>query len=415
MKRKRYGSWSASLAVAGLMLVLVATGCASPDNFDSRLRDIAGGDAFSFAGWEFQAMLHEVGQVASSIAGETVSEPLAEIATVLDYFSARRRLATLDDELAEISTDDQTTLLQDEIERLEQRRAALQATVERIIEEQVRDTLRREGIYHPAQTVANWTVVFPPVNVRLDEPLHLLVVSPRDRIESLREIILDHSLTVATMEKIEAAADDLGVSSLVIELGGLGVTYPAFVTNTAGLRFTLETVAEEWLHQYLAFTPLGFRYLLDVAGIRRDYEIATINETVVGIVSEEIAALVYERYYDGDDAPRDELAEGEFDFDGEMRRIRLTVDAYLDDGKIDEAETYMARQRDFLAANGYYIRKLNQAYFAFHGTYADEPTSVSPIGRELRVLRTKSRSLSDFLTTAAKIESRDGLRTLLAE
>lgn len=415
MKRKRYGSWPASLAVAGLMLVLVATGCASPDNFDSRLRDIAGGDAFSFAGWEFQAMLHEVGQVASSIAGETVSEPLAEIATVLDYFAARRRLATLDDELAGISTDDQATLLQDEIERLEQRRAALQATVERIIEEQVRDTLRREGIYHPAQTVANWTVVFPPVNVRLDEPLHLLVVSPRDRIESLREIILDHSLTVATMEEIEAAADDLGVSSLVIELGGLGVTYPAFVTNTAGLRFTLETVAEEWLHQYLAFTPLGFRYLLDVAGIRRDYEIATINETVVGIVSEEIAALVYERYYDGDDAPRDELAEGEFDFDGEMRRIRLTVDAYLDDGKIDEAETYMARQRDFLAANGYYIRKLNQAYFAFHGTYADEPTSVSPIGRELRVLRTKSRSLSDFLTTAAKIESRDGLRTLLAE
>ncbi len=408
--RKHCGRWPAWLAVAGLILALVAPGCAPPDSFDSRLRDIVGTSAFSIAGWEFQALLHETGQVASSIAGDAVGE----ITTVVDYFAAGRRLATLDDELARLSPDDQSKLLREEIEQLERRRIVLQPAVERIIEKQVRDTLRREGIYHPAQAVANWTVGFPPVNVRLSEPLHLLIVSPRDRIESLREIILDPNLTVATMEEIEAAADDLGVSSLVIELGGLGVTYPAFVTNTAGLRFTLEAVAEEWLHQYLAFTPLGFRYVLDVAGIRRDYEIATINEAVVGIVSEEIAALVYGRYYGGD-TPRDEPAEGEFDFDGEMRQIRLAVDAYLGKGEIDEAEAYMARQRDYLAANGYHIRKLNQAYFAFHGTYADDPTSVSPIGRELGILRTRSRSLTDFLTTAATIESRDGLRRLLAE
>ncbi len=413
--RKRYGNWPASVVVVGLMLVLVATGCAPPENLDSRLRGIVSDDAFNFAGWEFQALLHEVGQVASNLAGETVGEPSADTATVVDYFAAGRRLATLDDELTEISADAPATLLREEIEQLEQRRAVLQAAVERIIEEQVRDTLRLEGIYHPAQAFWDWTVGFPPVNVRLGEPLHLLIVSPRDRIESLREIILDHDLTVATMEEIEAAADGLGVSSLVVELGGLGVTYPAFVTNAAGLRFTLEIVAEEWLHQYLAFTPRGFRYVLDVAGIQRDYEIATINETVVGIVSKEIATLVYGRYYGDDDASRDELAKEKFDFDGEMRRTRLAVDEYLDEGKVDEAEAYMAQRRDFLAANGYYLRKLNQAYFAFHGTYADEPTSVSPIGRELRALRARSRSLSDFLTTAATIESRDGLRALLAE
>lgn len=409
--RKRYGKWPASLAIAGLTLALVATGCAPPDSFDSRLRDIVGANAFSIAGWEFQALLHELGQVASSIAGESVDET----ATVLDYFAAGRRLAALDDDLAKLSADDRAALLRDEIEQLQRRRVVLQPAVERILEEQVRDTLRREGIYHPAQRIADWTVGFPPVNARLDEPLHLLVVSPRDRIESLREITLAHGLTVATMEEIEAAADDLGVSSLVVELGGLGATYPAFVTNTAGLRFTLETIAEEWLHQYLAFTPLGFRYLLDIAGIRRNYEIATINETVVGIVSEEIAALVYWRYYGSGNTPRDEPAEGEFDFDREMRRIRLAVDAYLGKGEVDQAEAYMARQRDYLAANGYHIRKLNQAYFAFHGTYADEPTSVSPIGRELRVLRARSPSLTGFLTTAATIESRDGLRALLAD
>jgi len=63
-----------------------------------------------------------------------------------------------------------------------------------------------------------------------------------------------------------------------------------------------------------------------------------------------------------------------------MRNIRRNVDAYLEQGQIDQAEKYMIEQQQFLSANGYYIRKLNQAYFAFHGNYADSPTSVNPIG-----------------------------------
>ncbi len=54
--------------------------------------------------------------------------------------------------------------------------------------------------------------------------------------------------------------------------------------------------------------------------------------------------------------------------------------------------------------------KLNQAYFAFHGAYADRPTSISPIGRELKELRRQSASLRDFLNTVAAITSRQDLR-----
>ena len=43
----------------------------------------------------------------------------------------------------------------------------------------------------------------------------------------------------------------------------------------------------------------------------------------------------------------------------------------------------MEEKRQFLAANGYYIRKLNQAYFAFHGSYADTAGSIDPIGPKL--------------------------------
>ena len=69
----------------------------------------------------------------------------------------------------------------------------------------------------------------------------------------------------------------------------------------------------------------------------------------------------------------------------------------------------MEQKRQYLAKNGYYIRKLNQAYFAFHGTYADKPTSISPIGVEMKELRSRSDSLKDFLETAASMTSREAL------
>ena len=40
----------------------------------------------------------------------------------------------------------------------------------------------------------------------------------------------------------------------------------------------------------------------------------------------------------------------------------------------------MEAKRLYLNNNGITIRKINQAYFAFYGTYADSPQSSSPIG-----------------------------------
>jgi len=195
----------------------------------------------------------------------------------------------------------------------------------------------------------------------------------------------------------------------VVELGGIG-TYPSFVMDDASLQFTLETATHEWLHSYLAFKPLGFLYLLDLTGISPNYDIATMNETVVGIVSEEIGAIVYQRYYpDYENSHQPTSEEPEFDFNQEMREIRQTVDTYLAQGEISQAEEYMEEKRQYLASMGYYIRKLNQAYFAFHGTYADSPTSISPIGAELKQLREQSASLKDFLDTAAAMTSRQDL------
>jgi hypothetical protein len=227
----------------------------------------------------------------------------------------------------------------------------------------------------------------------------------------MREVMLVQDLDVDQFEDIEAKVDALGVSALVTELGGFGGTYPTFVADDVSLPWTIATATEEWLHQYLGFTPLGFMYLLDSLGIARNYEIATMNETLAGMVSGEIAAHVLATYYPQYEPPRPEGAppqEG-FDFNGVMRELRLAVDELLANGEIEQAEALMEERRLYLASKGYYIRKINQAYFAFYGTYADQPTSVSPIGVEMGELRKQSTSLREFVNTSAAMTSRQDL------
>jgi hypothetical protein len=98
-----------------------------------------------------------------------------------------------------------------------------------------------------------------------------------------------------------------------------------------------------------------------------------------------------------------------------MRRIRLRVDDLLAEGRVSEAEEYMEAERQKLVDKGYYLRRLNQAYFAFHGSYATSPTSVDPIGPWMRQLRAQSDSLQDFLNQVAEMRSLDDLLKTLDE
>jgi hypothetical protein len=54
------------------------------------------------------------------------------------------------------------------------------------------------------------------------------------------------------------------------------------------------------------------------------------------------------------------------------------VDRLLAEGKVEEAEQAMEAKRQFFAENGINIRKINQAYFAFYGSYADSPSPATP-------------------------------------
>jgi hypothetical protein len=391
-----------------LSLFLLGGSCAPAPDFDSSLKSIVKPYQFSIARWELKAIPDELNSSTFG-KGERVED---KVDIVIEYFSLVEPIKSLEAEIAAINAGYKTgdaASLEADLARLQQQKAALNNEVERIIAQQIREVLAEQGIYHPLDNCIKLRIGFPPLIFRLEPPPHLLVVSPRDRIESMREIHLQQDLSLEAMESIEEQVDELGVSSLVVGLGGLS-TYPAFVMDDASLQFTINAAAEEWLHSYLVFKPLGFLYLLDVTGISRNYEIATMNETAVGIVSKEIGNIVVQKYYPGyENSPQPPAEEPEFDFNREMREIRQAVDTYLAQGKITQAEEFMEQKRQYLASMGYYIRKLNQAYFAFHGTYADSPTSISPIGAELKQLREQSTSLKNFLDTVAIMTSRQDL------
>jgi hypothetical protein len=251
--------------------------------------------------------------------------------------------------------------------------------------------------------------VVPPLVFSIEDTPHLLVVSPRERILYYDRVVLKQEMSTAQQKYLESTIDDLGLSSLVVGLGGFGGTYPPIIENTDDVKFIVHTAVEEWLHQYLALKPLGFRYLLDSIGIKQDPDVVIMNETAAGIISREIAAEVYSRYYYSNHSFTTSNNDG-FDFDAEMRQTRKQVDILLYSGQIGEAEKYMEARRQYFLDNGYYIRKLNQAYFAFYGIYGDSPAAVSPIYGGLEELRAKSGNLKAFLDVVSSFTSYNDLQ-----
>jgi hypothetical protein len=403
-----------SIITVGLLIaVSLSSGCSTSPNFDARLNAIVQPYRFSIFGWEYKTVFQQVGQWLSG-GPEEPTETDNEVEIVIEYFDSVNRIKDLQSEiLAANSETAGSILMQERLQNLKDKQAALAATVERIIEKQIRETLSDQGIFNP---ITGLTIGFPPVSFKMEELPSLLVISPRDRIESIREIVLQQNLTLKETEAIEASVDRLGVSSLVVAVGGIA-TFPNLVDSEASLRCTLDTVAHEWLHLYLAFTPLGLRYILDLTGLLSNYDIATMNESLADMVGKEIGAMVYNKYYasyeyGNEEEEEDESNETEgtgFDFNLEMREIRKAVDVFLAQGEIEQAEAFMEQKRQELVSKGYYIRRLNQAYFAIHGTYADSPAFINPIGLELQELRDKSGSLKEFLNTVAAMTSHQDL------
>jgi hypothetical protein len=211
----------------------------------------------------------------------------------------------------------------------------------------------------------------------------------------------------------------LDVSALVVPIGGIGI-YPTMIMRTDDLAWLTEVIAHEWTHNYLTMRPLGLNY-------EASAELRTMNETTANISGTEIGAEVLRRYYpelvpaaaaSASSPPSQSGAQAApvFDYRAEMRATRVQVDQYLAAGKVSDAESYMEQRRRFFYEHGYLIRKLNQAYFAFYGAYADQPggaAGTDPVGPAVRELRSRSASLADFINRISWMTSFDQLQAAL--
>jgi hypothetical protein len=301
--------------------------------------------------------------------------------------------------------------LQAQLYGLENQQRLLAPLAEAVLQDQISATLADLGLTTGGQPV-------PPVLFHISPLPYDLIISPRSKIQQDAAISLLPDLSVDKQNNLENEVDSgLDVSSLVVPVGGIG-SYPTMVMRTTALDWLSDTIAHEWTHNWLSLRPLGLNY-------DSSPELRTMNETTASISGDEISILILKKYYP-------ELAaeyniknvslpinppQADFNFNNEMHITRVHVDELLAAGKVTEAEAYMEQRRQFFWDNGYAIRKLNQAYFAFYGAYANVPGGAAgedPVGPAVRALRAQSASLTDFLNKISQMASFQQLQTAVS-
>jgi hypothetical protein len=382
---------------------------------------------FDYISWELNAIGDKIGQTLFGMHPYLSPEDGSQY--VRDYMADLAHAKQLEAEITQIyidpaidDPDTASSILQAERDALRESLVRQQLTAEAILEGQVATVLVEEGFGVAGQ-------LFPPMSMHFTEVPNLLIVSPRDEIRFDISLNLV-PLAVDEVTDIETFLDDTyDVSSLIVPLGGIAL-YPAMILETTSISYAVEVFAHEWAHHYLFFYPLGLTYFTGGDGFAS--EARTINETTADLFGKVIAEKVLARYYpdltpprlpepvDPDAAVTETITEPDpdrFDFGATMNETRITVDELIAEGKVDEAEAYMESQRELFVANGYNIRKLNQAYFAFFGGYqsGDIPGigGSDPIGPNVQAALYASPTAIDFLLTMRSVTSRDDLVKLV--
>ncbi len=413
-------------SVRGLLSLLVAVGItvsfvggSAANDGQARFQAIGGlvgSRAFSLAGWEWQALGEKAESWRSGLGQGLNTEQ--ERAVVLGYIEGIRRVRTAQERVNRLVSVDTSAgdlaQARSELADLRQRQAGRRPLAEAVIQRQVGQMLAGAGLGINGAPL-------PPVNFTFTEPPQILIISPRQEIRNVYARMLSPDIDSAEAGETEAAiAAQTDYSAYITRIGGLGA-YPTMVVESTNIEWLVSTVAHEWVHNYLTLFPLGMRF-------GSSPELTTLNETVADIVGDELGRRVLLHFYP-EFAPRPVNSEQKktaasdadpeeptgFDFDREMGKTRLRVDELLAEGRYPEAEAYMETRRRLFVENGYHLRVLNQAYFAFHGSYATGGASSSPIGAQLQELQRKTpEDIAGFLHTVRWFTSAADLARVLA-
>jgi hypothetical protein len=410
--------WAFIIAVFGIMTTSSAQAGTIPEQAGMLSSDVQ----FDYITWTANAVWQKLQLSALGMPYYLKNDQRKQL--VYDYIQLTKDIEKLESDLDRIYADPaiidkegSTTALRLKQDELSRHQQDLAPFAESVIQEQVGSVAAELGLTTGGQPI-------PSVLYRVSSLPLALIISPRDKIQQDANLSLLSDLTVNQREHLETEVDEhLNMSSLIVPVGGIGA-YPTMVMRTSDLRWLVEVVAHEWTHNFLTLRPLGIRY--DTTP-----ELRTMNETTASISGKEIGQRIIEKYYP-EMIAQNQPAIGlinhpgrrpdpgdfrqPFDYRKEMHETRVTVDQFLSEGKIEEAENYMETRRQIFWENGYTLRKLNQAYFAFYGAYADIPGGAAgedPVGPAVRALRERSDSLSEFLYRIAWMTSFDDLKAAI--
>jgi len=370
---------------------------------------------FDYVTWTVSALARKL--VQSSFKVNQYLPQQAKRELILEYLNLRNEVSVLQAELANLLSDpDQENRQQEEsnlriqLNQKDTLRIELAPFAEQVLQDQLNSALMDLDLAFGGQLV-------PPVLFKSEPDSYALIVSPRNEIRQAANLMLVRGLTLDEIISLEEGIEkNLNLSALVVGIGGVGL-YPSMIIETGNLDWLIHVVSHEWTHNYLTLRPLGMFY-------GTSPELTTINETIADLSADDIQRRTFELYYpeylppkpgtseENDQTPQDNIADpepppvGVFDFRVEMHITRLEVDRLLTEGNIDGAESYMESRRIFFWENGYLIRRLNQAYFAFHGSYAAQPGGAAgeegvDLGEELRQLKQRTPSYRDFMRLVA--------------
>lgn len=410
--------------VAILLLFQVLGGAGAPPSASGeRVRTFTRQIEFDYINWTFDAVGLKLRQAALGV--EKYLNEAQQSQLVRDYIDLIAHIQNNEGQLTILhanpdaaSVKAQIEVYQNELDDLYDRRSQMAPAAESVLQSQVSYILTQQGLTSGGQPL-------PPLLFHSTPLPWALIVSPRSSISQLANLSLQTDLSLNDQIILEdQVARALDVSTLVVPVGGVG-TYPTMVAQTSSLDWLAETISHEWAHNFLTWHPLGFLYF-------DSPELTTMNETTANIVGKEVGAAFIAHFYPELMPPpstqpaqlgaqsADEAGTPSapvFDFRAEMHTTRIHVDALLGAGKVEPAESYMEARRQVFWDHGYAIRKLNQAYFAFYGSYADTPIGPAgedPVGAAVRELRAHSRSLAEFLHRMARLTSYADLKALLA-
>ncbi len=410
----------ARLFVASLVVLpLLGRSSLPPGDQTERVRAFTRAIEFDFVSWTLEALSLKGSQTALGAVSYLNEAGQSEI--VLDYLGQVQAARQTENQLNALYADpainnpeQASTALRETLKAEQSELAALQPLAEAVLQDQLQRIIAEMGLSMAGQAV-------PPVLYHTSSTPLALVVSPRDIIRQDENISIEPSMTVDQQAALEAQVDQaLNLSSLVVPIGGIGL-YPTMIMQTSDINWLAEVVAHEWIHNYLTLRPLGV-YYYDSPALR------TINETVASIAGKELGRALVARYYPDHLPPplpprpsapppaAEPVEPPAFDFRAEMAVTRQTVDELLANGEVEEAEAYMESRRLVFWENGYRLRKINQAYFAFYGAYADQPGGASagdPVGDAVRALRGQSADLAAFVKQAAWLTSYEQLQALV--